>query len=581
MDALKSPDGKVWNKLSAWVAAHPRWTLALAVVISLSPFLAKPFNMDDPLFIWTARQIQTHPWNPYGFNVNWYGKASPMFDITKNPPLAAYYLALAGTVLGWSEIALHFAFLAPALAVILGTYRLARRFCGHPLFAACATLFTPVFLVSSTSVMCDVLMLAFWVWAIVLWVEGMDRNSFLQLAGAGLLIALAALTKYFAACLIPLLVVYSLMRARRIGWWLAPMVLPLLVLAVYEWGTRTLYHRALMSEAAHYASGWSVLFGGLFAGEREAAGLTVLTGGQRAAAILIALIFSGGCLAPVVFLAPWLWRPRTWIAIAVGMAIIGLLSAAALLKSYPLIQGPSPLSLEAQIVFWSISGVFVLALAVGDVWNGRDADSGLLALWVLGTFLFTAFFNWSVTGRSILPMAPAVGILLARRLQHRAPANKNSPALDSSRIGTALAAAAALAFLVALSDFVSALAVRQSALQTRARCAQDGQTLWFEGHWGFQYYLAQLGGQTLDMRHPALRNGDFLAVPLNNTNLRMPPVPGNAFFVKGTRFLSDMNLYTGAAFYSSSDGPLPFAFGHVPPENVIIYPWISRPADGQ
>jgi hypothetical protein len=41
----------------------------LAVVVLLAPFLAKPFNMDDPLFIWAARQIQAHPLNPYGFPV--------------------------------------------------------------------------------------------------------------------------------------------------------------------------------------------------------------------------------------------------------------------------------------------------------------------------------------------------------------------------------------------------------------------------------------------------------------------------------------------------------------------------------
>ncbi len=52
-----------------------------------------------------------------------------MWRVTENPPLASYYLALAAGIFGWSEIALHFAFLLPALAVILGTHRLARHFC--------------------------------------------------------------------------------------------------------------------------------------------------------------------------------------------------------------------------------------------------------------------------------------------------------------------------------------------------------------------------------------------------------------------------------------------------------------------
>jgi hypothetical protein len=125
--------------------------------------------------------------------------------------------------------------------------------------------------------------------------------------------------------------------------------------------------------------------------------------------------------------------------------------------------------------------------------------------------------------------------------------------------------------LVALSDFLLAAAVRQCAVQTHERCGHGGHTLWFQGHWGFQYYLAELGGQALDKRHPAFHDGDVLAVPLNNTNLDPPAAPRDAFYVNGPRFLTDMNLYIGAGFYSSADGPLPFVFGHVPPENVAVY----------
>ena len=110
--------------------------MTLAVLAALGPFLAKSFNIDDPLFLWTARQIQAHPANPYGFDLNWYGYESPMWEVTKNPPLACYFLAAAAAILGWGEMALHFAFLLPAVAAILGTFRLARRLCQRPLLAA-------------------------------------------------------------------------------------------------------------------------------------------------------------------------------------------------------------------------------------------------------------------------------------------------------------------------------------------------------------------------------------------------------------------------------------------------------------
>jgi 4-amino-4-deoxy-L-arabinose transferase-like glycosyltransferase len=552
MDSLKSPSGGS-AKFLAWIAAHPRWTLTLAVVIALGPFLAKPFNMDDPLFVWTARQIQAHPGNPYGFDVNWYGGMQPMWSIMQNPPLASYYLALAARILGWNEISLHLALLLPALAAILGTHRLARHFCDHPLLAALATLFTPVFLVSSTTVMCDVLMLAFWVWAVALWVEGTERRSFWPLIGSAFLVTLAALTKYFGACLIPLLAVYSLASKRGFSSWTICLLIPLLGLCAYQWAAEILYQHNLLWKAAGYAAQQ----GGLLAGAKTDSSM-------------IALAFTGGGLASAFFLAPWWqWRARTLLGLAGGAALMdfALFRKASFVQAYSWIQGNPRASMEAQFVFWTICGIFLLALLVADVWKRRDAGSWLLALWVFGTFLFTALFNWTVNGRSILPMAPAVGILLARGLQ---------PRMITSRILIPLAASALFALLVTRADYLLAVASRDSAFETCQRYGQSGGTLWFEGHWGFQYYLRPLGALPLEVHNPGFHPGDVLAVPLNNTNLNPPGKPRNGFSVVGPRYLSDMNLYIGAGFYSSSEGPLPFIFGRVPPENVAIF--VAQPA---
>ncbi len=155
---------------------YPRIVLSLLVLAFLVPFAGKAFHMDDPLFIWAAEHIRAEPLNPYGFDVNWYGTAMPMADVTKNPPLASYYIATVSAVFGASEMSLHLAFIAPALAAVLGIFALAQRLCRSAFFAALAALSCPVFLVSSTTVMSDVLMLAFWIWAIVLWIDGLERH---------------------------------------------------------------------------------------------------------------------------------------------------------------------------------------------------------------------------------------------------------------------------------------------------------------------------------------------------------------------------------------------------------------------
>ena len=153
------------------------WLLTAATLACLLPFLGKAFHIDDPLFVWAAQHIQSHPIDFYGFNVDWGYQKSPMTIAMLNPPLACYYLAAVGTVLGWSEQALHFGFLLPALALVLGTYWVAGRFCSHPLAAALGTIATPVFLLSSTSLMCDTMMAAFWVWAVFFWMEGLEPEN--------------------------------------------------------------------------------------------------------------------------------------------------------------------------------------------------------------------------------------------------------------------------------------------------------------------------------------------------------------------------------------------------------------------
>jgi 4-amino-4-deoxy-L-arabinose transferase-like glycosyltransferase len=529
--------------------------------------------MDDPLFIWAAQQIHAHPLDPYGFEVNWYGTPLPMWNVTENPPLASYYIAVAARILGWSEVSLHVAFLLPAIAVVLGTYRLARRLCGHPLLAAGLTLFTPVFAVSSTTVMCDVLMLAFWVWAVVFWIEGTEDGRFWLLAGSGLLIGLATLTKYFGISLIPLLAVYSAASKRRIIQPLVCLCVPLVMLGAWLAFAERLYRHNLLQQAAY------------FAGHGGDTG-SITTG-------IIALVFAGGCLAPVnffapwlwlrgtgrtdwqrtrVLLTPWLWQTRSFLTVFGGAVLlaVGLVGAGNLIRADDRIEGQAHLCVELQVLFWAVGGLAVLLLAGAELWNGRrDPRSWLLSFWVFGTFVFTAVFNWTINGRSILPMAPAMAILLVRRLERGVESGASSM---TRGLMLPFAASALLAFFVARSDFLVATAIRQNARKSHETFGRGKQKLWFEGHWGYQFYMAKLGDSALDMKHPAVHPGDYLAVPLNNSDTEHPDSPGIELTARGPRYLSDMNENVGASFYSSIFGPLPFAFGNVPPERVLVWP---------
>lgn len=546
--------------LTAGENNRDRSSLIVLVIISLSclvPFLSKAFHIDDPLYLWTARQIQSNPLDFYGFTVNWYQNRMPMFAIMENPPLASYYIAIVSSIFGWAEITLHVAFLIPAVVAVIGTYYLAKEFCSTPLIATLAGILSPVFILSSTTVMCDVMMLSFWVWAAYFWIRGIKNNSKLSLLCAALLIAFCSLTKYYGMSLIPLLFVYSLTKERKLGKSTLFLLIPVLILAAYQWATSILYGRGLLLAASSYA----------FAQQD-------IKGRQLFAKGVTGLFFSGGCFISVLFYSFVLWTRRT---LAIGAFLTVLVVAI-----YLLMQEPSGLHFSKdnglnwlfifQCCLFSIVGVGVIFLAASDLRLHKNADSLFLFLWIIGTFIFASFLNWSVNGRSVLPMFPVIGVLVLRRIE---TIRVHNNAMKAKYIFLPLIPSLLISLSVAWADYEWADSAHKAAIDISHRYANNPNSVWFQGHWGFQYYMEQNGGKALDINGSTLSLGDIVIIPSDNTNMfRLPEKMFKlvkVYKITPARWLSTLNNSTGAGFYSSVWGPLPFVVGSVPEAKYAVF----------
>jgi hypothetical protein len=528
--------------------------LAALTLACLLPFLNKAVHMDDPLFIWTARQVRSHPLDFYGFLVDWEKRELPMAIVMQNPPLAGYYLAAVGSLLGWSESALHFGFLLPALALVIGAFFLARSFCAHPVAAALGTLAAPVFLLSSTSLMCDTMMAALWVWAMYFWLEGLRLQSAPRLFLAALLIAAGSLTKYFGACLVPLLFVYSVMRQRRLGVWLAYLCLPVMVLAGYQVLTARLYGRGLLTNAAVYAS------------------VTPGMGGLTAQ-FLAALAFTGGGVFIALAAAPLLWGRKGLALCGVGaLALACLMFGMKQVGKFSVMDAGHVKWLElAQIAVFACGGVSVLILAAADVWTRRDPASVLLLLWTGGTFVFAWAVNWTVSGRNFLPLVPAVSCLVVRRLESRASAANPE---DFRLLWRSLGISLAVALAVAWGDCKLADSARTAAVSLQEQFGPASSGVQFEGHWGFQYYMELLGAKAVSSERLNLASNQVVFVPLNNSQIftlpddRVETLARCHFPAAG--FVALMSAPLGAGYYSDRWGPAPFVFGPAPDEDYLV-----------
>ncbi|HEX3720284.1 MAG TPA: glycosyltransferase family 39 protein [Verrucomicrobiae bacterium] len=524
--------------------------LSTATLGCLVPFLGKAVHIDDPLFIWTAHQIQSHPLDFYGFNVQWGTQETPIFQVMQNPPLAAYYMAVVGTLLGWSEIALHFGFLLPALAAVVGTYYVARTLCSHPFAAALATVATPGFLISSTSLMCDTLMVALWMWAIFFWMRGIQDQNARFLGLASLLMIACSLTKYYGICLAPLLLVYSAMLKRRPGAWLLYLCAPLIVLVGYQLLTKKVYGLGLVADAAHYAT-------------------TLRTGGALPTKLLAALAFTGGCTLIALPAVPLAWGKRGLAFTLVGAGAIALLVVGMKhVGEREVVQaGRVDWSFVLQMAVLVVGGAAVLILAVGDFLRHKDASSLLLLLWIGGTFLFASVINWTVAGRNILPMIPPAAIVLIRRMEERDWA--------FPYFWWALGISLAVALMAAQADFQLAGSARTAAFELEQQLAPKSNDIAFEGHWGFQYYMEKLGAKSLQQHPMTLVSNEMIIVPTDNSVVFKLPadrVEGySQYRSQASTLLAVMNVTLAAGYYSDAWGPVPFIFGSPPPETYYIF----------
>ena len=530
---------------------------AVITVFCLVPFANKAFHIDDPMYIWAAKHIQNNPVDFYGFTVNWESTEMPMAQVNKNPPLVSFYIALVAWLFGFSEIALHLAFLIPAVAVALGTYYLARLFCSQPVVAVLAAVLTPVFLVSSTNIMSDTMMLAFWVWAMVFWIRGLKKSHWLFLLSAGVLLGICALTKYFGIVLIPLLFVYSLAKKRKFGYWMLFLLIPVIILTAYQWATHVLYGRGLLLDAASYATEFRWTQGPVLSSK-------ALTG----------LAFTGGCVITVLFYVPLLWSRRVLIG-GIVLTILFIFAVSFAEKiGYFKVRGSDSLpgSFLIQFGLMSMAGASILGIVCADFWKCRDADSLLLLLWVFGTVFFAAFINWTTNARSILPMVPAVGILLVRRIDRRIEARQ----LKNIRLALwPLIPAAFVALLVCLADYTWAGTARDAAVELGKKYDQSTATVWFQGHWGFQYYMEAGGGRAMDFGKLKIERGDIIIIPSNNCFTRLLSEKLVRFKevleFTGFRRIATVNSSLGAGFYSDVWGPLPFVTGRVTPEKYYVF----------
>jgi hypothetical protein len=493
------------------------WPFLVALGMTLLNAI-KPAVVDDPAYLLFARQIAQHPLDPYGFELFWYVKPEPAMQILA-PPVHLYWLA-AGLALFGEHLFLLKLWLFPwAWLFCFASWALLKRLA--PDLERFGLLFLATLALPMFDFMLDLPALALGLASLnALWLA-LDRNKIALALVAGLLGALAIQTKY-TMLVLPAVLLWCGIIQKRI---LAPLAAVMVIAVLFgSW--------ELLLVQKYGQSHFWLHAGGELSGSGEEAPQSVfeklgefIEKRYRLAKPLFCQ-FGGLVMGLIPALAWWLRGPKwLWLGlcllVAVGYALVLLLPyPESILIASDWVVWPK---LDWPTAFFASTGLLTLGLLAGGSFalllEGWQKPSGLfsirsgfwfllgwLAIEVAGSLVLSPF----PAGRRMLSVALVVVLLscwVFARLQQLRPEVALRPWLGLICLLPGFG-------LVAL-DLWDAQAERSLALQAgKAVQAQPGQTVWYRGHWGFQWYCEVQGMKPVLVTESVLKPGDWLVFPV-------------------------------------------------------------------
>ena len=517
--------------------------LAVSLLVGV-PFLTKAFHIDDTFVLTVSKQILREPLRPFHADINWGRGITPIFERTKNPPLLSYYLAPFIATLGTSELYLHLAMLPFLVMLAAGAALLGRWFWAGEWWPMLFVMLSPAVVVSG-NVMRDVPAAGLLTLGLALFVFGTDEERWGLCAWGSLLVGLATLTKYSAACVVPLLVLYPLLRRRwrYAAWALVPVALLGLWSLQNYLSLGRVHILNLLEQRAASQEGFVRRWQERFYATLTIVGSTLfllpavlLAWTRKRAWMALPLVVMAGGAAWVGVnyhfgRSPWSSRGDR-VVLDNGNAFVGHIvtedekrvTIQCVDRAVPARPGRHRIErverdvplVHWQYHLWAVCGGALLFAAVGGGLAAiavqlvkkeeGTAETVFLVAWAVAPIAFSVVFTPFQAVRHFLPaMAPAT--VLALRLL--VPPRRAVGVL----LKVLLVAQAGVAGLVAVADYDYADTYRQFARSCAAKYKKAGRTIWFNGHWGWQQYALDEGFKHYVTDGPQPEPGDLMLDP--------------------------------------------------------------------
>jgi len=546
--------------------------------------------VDDTAYLTLARHIAQHPLDPYGFKQFWYQWPQPANEILA-PPVQPYWLALGMRICGDEPVAWKLWLFPEILLLAVALQALFHRFArGMEAPLLILAMLSPSML-PAWNFMLDLPALTLCMTALVLFLRALERKSLLGALAAGVVAGLATQTKYTGLLMPPVLVgaaILAPIRCRK-SW-------PSLI-----W--RVLFAALACAAAAIIFIGWEefvqwkygeshFLFALGPSPESWKKKLDVYLAKWRL--LLPMLILLGGLLPPAALLAcAGLVKEWRWLLVPIEI-IVASYAALILIPIQESIWAGTEVPLTSSIL-GTLGGLSILVLALVALrqlvrlhscraliemqWWTRlrlSPELWFLLFWLLIELAgFLAMTPFPASRRLIgftLVATVLAGRLVSRTCRSRA---------ERKTVWLAIAPGIALGLFFAGIDAADSWreprAVRAAARFIRQQ--DPTVTIWFVGHWGFQFEAERQGMKPIIPDESVPQPGEWLIVPNEESVVQQEFVPAEAMGAPVVHMIirRGFPLRTLPAYYG---GYLPIERGPDPQIDVAIYriseKWVPR-----
>ncbi|QDU45986.1 Dolichyl-phosphate-mannose-protein mannosyltransferase [Symmachiella dynata] len=509
------------NPSTSLVSALPAIIIAFAF---FGYFYNKAFAIDDPYFLFQAQHVLTDPWHPSSFDIAWNDRFDRASILSPTGPMMAYILV--PTVLAdGAEWVAHLtvtlflcwsAYSMVRIALLLGFSR------NEALVSSLMLVATPTVIAMSSTAMPDIPGLAFALAGLERWLAFQAHQKWHQAFLAFVFLSLAVLTRSHTAgivgiCALTLVLPLKGQIAKRSVWWLSVAALaaiPAAVLVV-SWVT-----------------------GDTAAETNNLAQTTSFLNLRSASSNFLA--FCGHFTLALPLAVPWLLMR--------GKQLFRWQTLVALL--------PTTLICWVTLMPWWVfvmAGLGAVSLVdiLYDACQRRDALRILLGLWLLITLPICLYIH--MPSKYLVLSVPALALLLILESRHY------SRSIRRAGLGVWLAGSLLLGFLIIDFDASRTDFGRRAARELVATKPLEG-SVWYGGHWGFQWYAEKAGAKSVLSPAFQPRKGDSI-------------VCSETFFIQTAKYhcraislLEETQpggqvMSNGAGFYSNYFGYLPISWG--------------------